>query len=31
MRERKWQSFEDDKAKLFWKDRELGAMKKIGL
>lgn len=31
MRERKWQAFEDDKAKLFWEDRELGAMEKLGL
>ena len=31
MRERKWKAFEDDKAKTFWEDRELGVMKKIGL
>ena len=31
MRERKWQAFEDDKAKLFWNDRKAGPMEKIGL
>ena len=31
MRERKWQAFEDDKAKLFWNGRKAGLMEKIGL
>ena len=31
MRERKWQAFEDDKAKLFWNGRTAGLMEKIGL